>query len=107
MRRLGNSKPSCAASDLSVRRLRASGAEIVPGRREDRGAGSLPTLSHRVYLGSDLLRGQPADCIPDGKAGDRWAPRTDPASIMTGPIVHTVLVGLPIALAVWKWAPKR
>src|SRR6266853_4955231 len=73
MRRLGNSKPSCAASDLSVRRLRASGAEIVPGRREDRGAGSLPTLSHRVYLGSDLLRGQPADCIPDGKAGDRRA----------------------------------
>ena len=36
----------------------------------------------------------------------RW-PRADPASIITGPIGHTVLVGLPIALAVWKWAPKR
>lgn len=37
----------------------------------------------------------------------RWPPRFDPASIITGPIGHTVLVGLPIALAVWKWAPKR
>jgi uncharacterized membrane protein YagU involved in acid resistance len=36
----------------------------------------------------------------------RWPPRTDPASIITGPILHTVLVGLPIALAVSRWAPK-
>ncbi|HET9836864.1 MAG TPA: hypothetical protein VFR84_01430 [Candidatus Angelobacter sp.] len=36
----------------------------------------------------------------------RWPPRTDPASIVTGPILHTVLVGLPIALAVSRWAPK-
>jgi hypothetical protein len=35
----------------------------------------------------------------------RWPPRTDPASIITGPILHTVLVGLPIALAVSRWAP--
>ena len=37
----------------------------------------------------------------------RWPPRFDPASVITGPIGHTVLVGLPIALAVWRWAPKR
>ena len=37
----------------------------------------------------------------------RWPPRFDPASIITGPIGHTVLVGLPIALAVWKWAPRK
>ena len=36
----------------------------------------------------------------------RWPPRTDPASIITGPILHTVLVGLPIALAVSRWAPR-
>jgi uncharacterized membrane protein YagU involved in acid resistance len=30
----------------------------------------------------------------------RWPPRTDPASIITGPIGHLFLVGLPIALAV-------
>lgn len=36
----------------------------------------------------------------------RWPPRTDPASIITGPILHTVLVWLPIALAVSRWAPK-
>lgn len=36
----------------------------------------------------------------------RWPPRTDPASIITGPILHTVLVGLPIALAVKRWAPR-
>jgi uncharacterized membrane protein YagU involved in acid resistance len=36
----------------------------------------------------------------------RWPPRFDPASIITGPILHTVLVGLPIALAVSRWAPK-
>jgi uncharacterized membrane protein YagU involved in acid resistance len=34
----------------------------------------------------------------------RWPPRTDPASIITGPIGHTVLVGLPIALAVRKYS---
>lgn len=37
----------------------------------------------------------------------RWPPRFDAASIITGPILHTVLVGLPISLAVWKWAPKK
>jgi uncharacterized membrane protein YagU involved in acid resistance len=37
----------------------------------------------------------------------RWPPRTDPASIITGPILHTVLVGLPIALAVSRWAPLK
>ena len=36
----------------------------------------------------------------------RWPPRTDAASIITGPILHTVLVGLPIALATRRWAPK-
>jgi uncharacterized membrane protein YagU involved in acid resistance len=36
----------------------------------------------------------------------RWPPRTDPASIITGPILHPILVGLPIALAVSRWAPK-
>jgi hypothetical protein len=28
-------------------------------------AGSFSALSHRVYLGGDLLRGQPQNCIPD------------------------------------------
>jgi hypothetical protein len=36
----------------------------------------------------------------------RWPPRTDPASIITGPILHPFLVGLPIALAVSRWAPR-
>ena len=36
----------------------------------------------------------------------RWPPRFDPASVITGPILHTVLVGLPISLAVSRWAPK-
>jgi uncharacterized membrane protein YagU involved in acid resistance len=36
----------------------------------------------------------------------RWPPRMDPASIITGPILHPVLVGLPIALAVSRWAPR-
>jgi len=36
----------------------------------------------------------------------RWPPRFDPASIITGPILHPVLVGLPIALAV-KRAVRR
>jgi uncharacterized membrane protein YagU involved in acid resistance len=35
----------------------------------------------------------------------RWPPRMDPASIMTGPIGHLFLVGLPIALAVKRWSP--
>jgi uncharacterized membrane protein YagU involved in acid resistance len=34
----------------------------------------------------------------------RWPPRFDPASIITGPIGHTVLVGLPIALAIKKFS---
>ncbi len=37
----------------------------------------------------------------------RWPPRFDPASIITGPIGHMFLVGLPIALAVKRWAPVR
>lgn len=36
----------------------------------------------------------------------RWPPRTDMASMITGPIGHLFLVGLPIALAVKRWAPK-
>jgi uncharacterized membrane protein YagU involved in acid resistance len=36
----------------------------------------------------------------------RWPPRTDPASIITGPILHPVLVGLPIAVVVSRWAPR-
>jgi uncharacterized membrane protein YagU involved in acid resistance len=36
----------------------------------------------------------------------RWPPRFDLASIITGPIGHPFLVGLPIALAVKRWAPK-
>lgn len=71
MRRLGNSEPSAAAADISVRSLRAAGTQVVPGRRENCGAGSPPALSHRVYLGSDLLCGQPADFIPNAEAGDR------------------------------------
>lgn len=37
----------------------------------------------------------------------RWPPRFDLASIITGPILHPVLVGLPIALAVKRWAPLK
>lgn len=37
----------------------------------------------------------------------RWPPSTDPASIITGPIGHLFLVGLPIGLAVARWAPAR
>ena len=36
----------------------------------------------------------------------RWPPRFDAASVITGPIGHMFLVGLPIALAVKRWAPK-
>jgi uncharacterized membrane protein YagU involved in acid resistance len=35
----------------------------------------------------------------------RW-PTWTAASIITGPIGHLFLVGLPIALAVRKWAPR-
>jgi uncharacterized membrane protein YagU involved in acid resistance len=37
----------------------------------------------------------------------RWPPSTDRASMITGPIGHLFLVGLPIALAVARWAPSR
>jgi uncharacterized membrane protein YagU involved in acid resistance len=37
----------------------------------------------------------------------RWPPATNPASIITGPIGHLFLVGLPIALAIARWAPVR
>lgn len=37
----------------------------------------------------------------------RWPPRFDPAGIITGPIGHPLLVGLPIALAVAHYAGKR
>jgi uncharacterized membrane protein YagU involved in acid resistance len=36
----------------------------------------------------------------------RWPPRFDPASIITGPIGHTALVGLPIALAVKRFSAQ-
>jgi uncharacterized membrane protein YagU involved in acid resistance len=36
----------------------------------------------------------------------RWPPRFDPAAIITGPIGHPWLVGLPIALAVAHYAGK-
>ena len=36
----------------------------------------------------------------------RW-PVWNKASIITGPIGHTILVGLPIALAVRRWAPLK
>jgi uncharacterized membrane protein YagU involved in acid resistance len=34
----------------------------------------------------------------------RWPPGTDPAAIITGPIGHLFLVGLPIALAVRRFS---
>ena len=68
---MGNPKPFAAVQNLSVRRLRIAGAQVLPGRCEDRGAGPFPALSHRVYLGGDLLCGQPANFIPDAEAGDR------------------------------------
>ena len=34
-------------------------------------------------------------------------PRFDKASIITGPVGHLFLVGLPIALAVKRWAPVK
>ena len=37
----------------------------------------------------------------------RWPPVWNAASIITGPIGHTVLVGLPIALAVSRFAPVQ
>lgn len=37
----------------------------------------------------------------------RWPPRFDLASVITGPIGHMFLVGLPIALAVKRWAPLK
>ncbi len=36
----------------------------------------------------------------------RWPPRLDPAGIITGPLGHPLLVGLPIALAVAHYAGK-
>lgn len=68
---MGDSKSFAAAADISVRSFRGSGAKVISGRHEDRGAGALSALSHRVYLGGDLLCGQPADCISERKAGDR------------------------------------
>ena len=69
---------------------------ISDGEAGDRGI-----VVWRVRLGGDELVVLPLSAV------HRWPPRSDPASIITGPIGHTVLVGLPIALAVWKWAPKR
>ena len=110
-------RPGCSAR----KRFRAA---------QDRGAGACSAFLYRIQLGGGLLRCQQADLISDGAAGHRgivvwriglggddaggaaalavhrWPPRFDPASVITGPIGHTVLVGLPIALAVWKWAPK-
>ena len=56
---------------IAVGCFRAARTQVVPRRREDCGVGSLPALSHRVYLGGDLLCGQSADFIPNAKAGDR------------------------------------
>jgi uncharacterized membrane protein YagU involved in acid resistance len=36
----------------------------------------------------------------------RWPPRVDPAAIITGPIGHLFLVGLPIAVAVSRFAGR-
>ncbi len=36
----------------------------------------------------------------------RWPPRFDPAAVITGPIGHPLLVGLPIALSVGHYARK-
>lgn len=36
----------------------------------------------------------------------RWPPRLDPAGIITGPLGHPLLVGLPIALAVAHYSGK-
>ncbi len=47
------------------------GPKAFQGGANDGGAGTLPAFSYRIHLGRDLLRGQPADCILDGKAGDR------------------------------------
>ena len=67
---MGDSKPFAADENISIGCFWAAGAQVVSGRREDRGAGTLPALSHRVYLGGDLLCGQPADFVSNGKAGD-------------------------------------
>jgi hypothetical protein len=37
----------------------------------------------------------------------RWPPRFDLASVITGPVGHMFLVGLPIALAIKRWAPVK
>ena len=67
---MGNTEPSAASANISVGCIRAAGAKVIPGRREDRSVGAVAAFSDRVYLGGDLLRGQPADLVSDGKAGD-------------------------------------
>ncbi|MGC2698167.1 MAG: hypothetical protein WA738_20450 [Candidatus Angelobacter sp.] len=46
------------------------------------------------------------NCVVIPLSALHHGPRFDKASIITGPIGHLFLVGLPIALAVKKWAPK-
>ena len=46
------------------------------------------------------------NCVVIPLSALHHGPRFDTASIITGPIGHLFLVGLPIALAVKRWAPK-
>src|SRR6185437_3569824 len=69
--RMGHSEPCTTEPDISVRGFRAAGGEVVSGRRQVGSAGLVPALSHCVYMGGDLLRGQPADCVSDRAAGYR------------------------------------
>ena len=67
---MGDSEPPAAAADFSVRCVRTPWTDVVPGRGEDRGSGTLPAFSDRVHLGSDLLLGQSTGHVPDSTAGD-------------------------------------
>ena len=120
-----------AAQDISVGCLRAVGTQGLPGWSEDCGAGAGTALSLlrscwavAYYIASRQIAFLTARPVIAGllygefvwvvmtcvvvplSAIHRWPPRFDPASIITGPILHTVLVGLPIALAVSRWAPS-
>ena len=47
------------------------------------------------------------NCVVIPLSALHHGPRFDMASIITGPIGHLFLVGLPIALAVRRWAPLK
>jgi uncharacterized membrane protein YagU involved in acid resistance len=47
------------------------------------------------------------NCVVIPLSALHHGPRFDTASIVTGPIGHLFLVGLPIALAVKRWAPGK